>query len=58
MTEFFITMFQLRGHLVTLQSGINSVRLDILSILDQVSVISSQKLKLALLNPSKLKLLF
>ena len=34
-----------------------SVRIDILSILDQVSVISSQKLKLTLLNDSDLKLL-
>ena len=50
-------MFQLRCHLVTLQSGINSVRIDLLSILDQVSVISSQKLKPTLLNPSDLKLL-
>ena len=44
-------MFQLRSHLVTLQSVINSVRIDVLSILDQVSVISSQKLKPTLLNP-------
>ena len=39
--NFFITMFQLRGHLVTLQSGKNLVRIDILSILDQNSVIIS-----------------
>ena len=50
-------MFQLRSHLATLQSKINSVRIDILSILNHVSVISSQKLKPALLNPSDLKLL-
>ena len=55
--NFFISMFQLRSHLVTLQSGINSVRIDILSILYQVLVISSEKLKPALLNPSDLKLL-
>ena len=55
--NFFITMFQLRSCLAILQSGINSVRIDVLPILNQVSVISSQKLKLALLNPSDLKLL-
>ena len=53
--NFFITMFQLRCHLAALQSGINLVRIDILSILDQLSVISSQKLKLT--NPSGFKLL-
>ena len=55
--NFCITMFHLRHHLLTLQNGINSVRIDILSILDQVSVISLQKLKPKLLNPSDLKLL-
>ena len=49
-------MFQLRSHLVTLQHGINLVRIDILSILNWVLVISSQNLKLALLKPSDLKL--
>ena len=44
-------MFQLRSHLVTLCNGIHSVKIDILSILNQVSVISSQKLTPALLNP-------
>ena len=51
-------MFQLRSHLASLHNGINSVTIDILSIINQVSVISSQKLKPALLNPSDLKLLF
>ena len=55
--NFFITMFQLRSHLATLQSGTNSVRIGILSILDQGWVISSQKFKPTLLNPSDLKLL-
>ena len=50
-------MFQLSSHLVTLQSGIYSVRIDILPILNQVSIISSQMLKPALLNPADLKLL-
>ena len=50
-------MFQLRRHLATLRSGINSVRIDILSILNQVLVISSQKLKPTRLNQSDLKLL-
>ena len=48
-------MFQLRSHLATLCNGINSVRIDILSILNQVLVISPQKLKHALLNPLDLK---
>ena len=47
----------LRHHLVTLQNGINSVRIDILSISDHVSVTGSQKLKPILLSPSDLKLL-
>ena len=56
--NFLIIMFQLIGHLVTLhQSGINSVTTDILSILKKVSVISSQKLKPALLNSLDQKLL-
>ena len=50
-----LIMFQLRSHLATLSNGINSVRIDILSILNQVSVISSQKLKPALLNTLDLK---
>ena len=53
--NFFIIMFQLRSNLATLCNGINSVRSDILSILNQVSVISSQKPKPALINPSDLK---
>ena len=50
-------MLQLRSHLATHCNGINSVRIDILLILNQVLVISSQKLKPALLNPLDLKLL-
>ena len=53
--HFFVIMFQLRSHLATLCNGINSVKIDVLSILDQVSVFSSQKLKLALLVPLDLK---
>ena len=44
-------MFQLIKCLVTLCSGIHLVKIDILSILIQVSVISSQKFMPALLNP-------
>ena len=50
-------MFQLRSQLATLQSRINSVKVDILSILDMVSVMSSQKLKPTLLSSTGLKLL-
>ena len=50
-------MCQLRSHLVTLHNGIYSVRIDILSILNIISVISSQKLTSALLNPLDLILL-
>ena len=48
-------MFQLRIHTTTFHNGINSDKIDIPSILDQVSVISSQKLKSALLNPLYIK---
>ena len=48
-------MFQLRSHLSTLHHGINSVKIDILSILDQVSIISWQKLKPVLCNQLDLK---
>ena len=51
----FISMFQIRSQLATLQSKINLVRVDIMSILDQILLISSQKLKPTLLNPSDLK---
>ena len=44
-------MFQLRSCSATLCNGIHSLKIDILSILNQVSVISSQKLTPALLNP-------
>ena len=53
--NFFIIMFQLRSHLATLCKGINSVRIDILLILNHVLVISSQKLKPMILNPPDLK---
>ena len=55
--NFFVIMFQLRSHLVTLCNGINSIKIGILSILDQFSLISSQKLKLTLLNALDLKAL-
>ena len=48
-------MFQLRSHLATLCNGTNSVKIDIILILDQVSIISSQKLQPVLLNPLDLK---
>ena len=50
-------MFQLRSHLAILHNGINSVRIGILPISNWVSVISSQKLRPALLNPLDFKLL-
>ena len=50
-------MFQLKSLLATLCNGTNSVRIDILSFLNQVLVKSSQKTKPALPNPSDLKLL-
>ena len=56
--NFFTIMFQLRSHLATLWNNIDSVRIGNLSILNQVSVISSQNLNPALLNPSDFKLLF
>ena len=51
----FVIMFQLRNHLAILHNGINLVKIDILSIFNQVSIISAQKLKLVLLNPLDLK---
>ena len=53
--NFLVIMFQLRSNLATIHNGINWVKIDILSILDQVSIISSQKLKHVLLNPLDLK---
>ena len=38
--NFFVIIFQLRSHLAALHNGINSVQIDILSILNQVLVIS------------------
>ena len=45
----FVTTCLLKHHLATPCSWINSVKIDILSILDQVSIISSQNLKLVFL---------
>ena len=45
------------SHLAVLKGGINTDRKDILSILDHILVIISQKLKPTLLNLSDLKLL-
>ena len=44
-------MFKLRSHLGTLCNGIHSLKIDTLLILNQVLVISFQKLTPALLNP-------
>ena len=44
-------MFQLRSHKATLWKGLNSLRTSILSLINQISVISSQKLTPALLSP-------
>ena len=49
--NFFIIMFQLRNHLATLFNEIHSIKIDILSITNQVMIISSQNLTPALLNP-------
>ena len=49
--NFFIFMFQLRSYLVMLCNRIHSIRIDILSILNPVSVTSSQKLTPTLLHP-------
>ena len=48
--NFFIIMFQLRNCLANLHNGLNSLRIKIFSIVNQVSVISSQKLTPALLK--------
>ena len=45
----------LRSCLATLHNGINSVKIDILSMFYQVSIINSQKLEPVLLNPLDLK---
>ena len=49
--NFFIIMFHLRSNLATLYGRIHCFNKDILSILNQISVMSSQKLTPALLNP-------
>ena len=56
--NFYIIMFQLRSHLATLHNGINSLRIDILPIIYQISAIHLQKLTPALLNPLALISLF
>ena len=48
--NLFIIMFQLRSHLATLCNGIHSLKVDILSFLNQISVIHSQKSTPTLLN--------
>ena len=52
--NFFFIMFQSRSCLAIVHNGLHSIKIDILSILNQVSVISSQKLTPALLNPKDL----
>ena len=52
--NFFIILFQIRNHLATLHNGLNSLRKNVLSIINQVSVICSQKLIPALLSPHDL----
>ena len=42
--NYFIIMFQLRSHLAALHNGIHSVKIDILSIINKVSVLSSHLL--------------
>ena len=42
--NFFIIMLQLRSHLATLHNRIKSLRINILSKVNQISIISSQKL--------------
>ena len=49
--NFFIVMFQLRSCLANHCNGIHSLKIGILSILNQVSSIGSQKLTPALINP-------
>ena len=50
-TNIFVNMFQLRSHLATLHNGLNSLRISILSIINHISVINSQKLAPVLLSP-------
>ena len=51
--NFFIIMFQFRSSIAIFWNWIHSVRIDILSILHQVSGISSQKLIPTLLKPTR-----
>ena len=52
--NFFMIMFQYRSCLATLHNGLNSLRTSNLSIINQISVISSQKLTPTLLSPHDL----
>ena len=49
--NFFIIMLQLKSHLATLCNGIHSIRIDILSILNQVSVIKLSKAHTCFIKP-------
>ena len=49
--NFFIIMFQLKSHLATRHNGIHSLKIDLLSFINQHSIKSSQKHIPALLNP-------
>ena len=51
---FSSLMLQSTSHPVILCNGIHSLKIDILSILNQISVISSQKLTPSLLTPLNL----
>ena len=52
--NFFTIMVQQRSTVATLCNGLHSFRVNILSIVNQISIISSQKLALALLSPCDL----
>ena len=52
--NFFIIMLHLRSHLATLCNGLNSLWINILSIVNQISIISSHILNPALLSPHDL----
>ena len=56
--NLFVILFQPTRHLVTLCNGLNSLQINILSIINQVPVISSQKLTPVLLSPCDLTSLF
>ena len=52
--NFFVIMFKLRSHLATPCIRLNSLRISILSVVNQISIISLQKLTPALLSPHDL----